>query len=441
MSWPIAIVVIVVLIILSGVVSSSEAAFFASSPAKIDELAEKGKKRAKAVQALLAKPNLFLSTIQVINTLIAFINGAIASSAFNEPILKNIFNIAPGSQNYLLYSTLVTIFITVFLLYWQIIFGELVPKRIGMKWPEKVSMIFVRFIQIIYYVMFPFVWLLTISTSFFARFFGVKPGDEVKNVTEEEIRLLVAAGTEKGGIDEEEGEMIDNIFEFDDTLVSEIMTHRTEITGISIDSNKDDVLSLIVNDKFTRYPVYEGTIDSIVGIIHVKDILKNIIEKKPFDLRVLLRTPYFVPESKKINDMFKEMQQDKVHIAVVIDEYGGTAGIVTIEDVIEEIVGDIDDEYDDFEKEIQELSSDQYEIDGLSDIADVEDVLEADLPVDDYDTLSGFMIGLLERLPSDDEKVSIIWHNYKFESLEIHDMVITKVLVTKIDLPEEDEDE
>ena len=246
-----------------------------------------------------------------------------------------------------------------------------------MKWPEKVSMIFARFIQIIYYVMWPFVWFLTISTGFFARFFGVKPGDEVKNVTEEEIRLLVAASTEKGGIDEEEGEMIDNIFEFDDTMVSEIMTHRTEITGIPITATKEEVLELVVTDKFTRYPVYEDAIDSIIGIIHVKDILKNMVQKKPFSLEKLIRTPYFVPESKKINDMFKEMQKDKIHIAVVIDEYGGTAGIVTIEDVIEEIVGDIDDEYDDLEKEIQELSSDQYEIDGLSDIADVEDVLEA----------------------------------------------------------------
>jgi len=435
-----AIIIIITLIILSGVVSSTEAAFFASSPAKIDELATKGKKRAVVVQNMLLKPNLFLSTIQVINTLIAFVNGAIASAAFNSTIL-GWFNVTADHPQYNLYTALVTTAVTVFLLYWQIIFAELVPKRIGMKWPEKVSMIFARFIQIIYYVMWPFVWFLTISTGFFARFFGVKPGDEVKNVTEEEIRLLVAASTEKGGIDEEEGEMIDNIFEFDDTMVSEIMTHRTEITGIPITATKEEVLELVVTDKFTRYPVYEDTIDSIIGIIHVKDILKNMVQKKPFSLEKLIRTPYFVPESKKINDMFKEMQKDKIHIAVVIDEYGGTAGIVTIEDVIEEIVGDIDDEYDDFEKEIQELSSDQYEIDGLSDIADVEDVLEADLPVDDYDTLSGFMIGLLERLPDDDEKVSIIYHNYKFESLEIHDMVITKVLVTKIDLPEEDEEE
>lgn len=439
MSWPITIVVIIVLIIFNGLVSATETAFFASSHAKIDEIAEKGKKSAKIVQGLMKKPNTFLSTIQVVNTLIAFVNGAIASATFNKPILA-LFNVTETSANYQLYYSLVTIVITIFLLYWQIIFGELVPKRIGMKWPEKVSMIFARLIQIIYYGLWPFVWLLTVSTSFFARFFGVKPGDEEKNVTEEEIRLLVAAGTEKGGIHEDEGEMIDNIFEFDDTLVSEIMTHRTEITAISINEPKEKVLELIVNDKFTRYPVYEDTIDSIIGIIHVKDILKHIVDNKQFNLKDLMRIPYFVPESKKINDMFKEMQRDKIHIAVVIDEYGGTAGIVTIEDIIEEIVGDIDDEYDDFEKEIQELSTNQYEIDGLSDIADVEDALDADLPVDDYDTLSGFMIGLLERLPADDEKVSIVYHNYKFESLEIQDMVITKVLVTKLDLPEDEEE-
>ncbi len=439
MSWLLALIIVVLLIILNAIISMTETAFIASSPAKIDEMAQDGNKKAKAVQKLLSNPNSFLSTIQVAITLMAFVNGAIGSSAFTVPILNGLFNLTPDQANYSLFAAIVTVFITLLIAYWQIVIGELVPKRVGMKWPEKVSIIFVRIIQVVYVAMYPFVWFLTISTTFFSKIAGIKPGDEVKNVTEEEIRLLVAAGTEKGGIDEEEGEMIDNIFEFDDTLVSEIMTHRTEVSAIPMTATKESVLNLIINDKYTRYPVYEGSIDTIVGIIHVKDILRNIVQNKPFSIKNLIRTPYFVPESKKINDMFKEMQRDKIHFAVVIDEYGGTAGIVTIEDVIEEIVGDIDDEYDDFEKEIQELSADQYEIDGLSDIADVEDVLEADLPTHDYDTLSGFMIGILERLPQEDEKVSIVYNDYKFESIEIQDKVITKVLVTRLHQEEEED--
>lgn len=449
MTWYVALIIILVMVLListSFVVSAAETAFIASSFPKIEDLAEKGNKKAARVKKLLERPNQFLSTIQVVNTLIAFINGALGSNMFTKPILNSWFGVYNTNSHWGLYVAITTVILTLFFAYWQIIFGELVAKRVGMKNPEKMSMFFSGFIMGVYYVMFPIVWFLTASTGFFARFFGVKPGDEIRDVTEEEIRVMVAAGTQKGGIDEDEGEMIDNIFEFDDTMVSEIMTHRTEILGILVTITQEELLDKAVNERYTRYPVYEDSIDNIIGIIHVKDLLKNLVNKEDFNLRELTREPYFVPESKKINDLFKEMQQDKIHIAIVIDEYGGTAGLVTIEDVIEEIVGDIDDEYDDDEKEIQELTENQYEIEGLSDIQDVEDVLQCGLPVDDYDTLSGFMIGLLERLPEDDEKISLVYNDVKFESLEVHDMIIGKVLVTKLNPTaskelEEDENE
>lgn len=437
MHWLGSLVIVIVLIILNAVISMAETAFVASNPVKIDELAKEGNKKAQAVQNLLSNPNLFLSTIQVGVTLMAFVNGAIGSSAFTVPILKGIFNITSSHPYYGYFVALVAVLVTLFIAYWQIVIGELVPKRMGMKWPEKISMMFVRLIRVIYVAMYPFVWFLTVSTTFFSRLVGIKPGDEVKNVTEEEIRMLVAAGTEKGGINEDEGEMIDNIFEFDDTVVSDIMTHRTEISAISIDATQEEVLAMLVNDKYTRYPVYEGSVDTIIGTIHVKDILKDIVNQKSFNIKRVLRAPYFVHKSKKINDLFKDMQRDKMHIAIILDEYGGTAGIVTIEDVIEEIVGDIDDEYDDFEKDINPISENQYEIDGLASIFDVEDEIEADLPVEDYDTLSGFMIGTLERIPEENEKISIVYNNYKFESLEIKERVITKILATKLDREDE----
>ncbi len=239
--------------------------------------------------------------------------------------------------------------------------------------------------------------------------------------------------------------MIQNIFDFSDTTVDEIMTHRTEISALNVKSTRSQLIEFVQKEQFTRYPVYEGNIDHIVGTIHVKDLLKYLDKpEEKFSLKSLLRPPYFVPESKKTAELFREMQKQKNHIAIILDEYAGTAGIVTIEDLIEEIVGNISDEYDEDEDLIKQINDHTYEIDGLLNINDVEDILEANLPVEDYDTLSGFILGQLGRFPEENEKIEINYNDYKFEIMDIDNKIITKVRVTKIEesiLVEDEKDE
>lgn len=278
----------------------------------------------------------------------------------------------------------------------------------------------------------PFVKLLSVSTNFVVRLFGVDPGADEKRVTEEEIRMLVDVGEEKGTIHESEKEMINNIFEFDNKIVSDIMTHRTDIAGIPIDSSLQDVLDTVKRKKFTRFPVYEDNIDNIIGILNVKDLLFLLEDNnQDFDLKHLLRQPYFVPESKKTDELFKELQSTKTHMAVAIDEYGGTAGIVTIEDLIEEIVGNIFDEYDEEEKEFEKLDENTYLINGVASLERVEDFLEVELPVEDYDTLSGFLIGQLGRIPGENENPEIEFNGLVFKVEEMVEKRIAKVKACK----------
>ena len=246
-------------------------------------------------------------------------------------------------------------------------------------------------------LMYPLVWVLIQLSSLIGRVFGLDPNEGERKMTEEEIRDIVEESSKTGNIDEEESEMIQNIFDFSDTTVEEIMTHRTEISALNVKSSKSKVIEYVRSEQFTRFPVYEGDIDHIIGTLHVKDLLKYLDNpEETFSVKALLRPPYFIPDSKKTSELFKEMQKQKNHLAVVLDEYGGTAGIVTIEDLIEEIVGNIFDEYDEFEEEIKQINDNVFEIDGLISIGDVEDAIEADLPVEDYDTISGFILGQLE---------------------------------------------
>ncbi len=220
------------------------------------------------------------------------------------------------------------------------------------------------------------------------------------------------------------------------------MTHRTEISAISIKSSRSQLMDFIREEQYTRYPVYDGNIDHIVGTIHVKDLLRYLDKpEEKFSLKSLIRPPYFVPESKRTAELFREMQKQKNHIAVVLDEYGGTAGIVTIEDLIEEIVGNISDEYDEDEEDVKQINDEQFEIDGLANIHDIEDILEADLPVEDYDTISGFILGQLGRFPEENETISIEYNGFRFDVLNIENKIITKVRVTKLEEKELDDDD
>ena len=245
--------------------------------------------------------------------------------------------------------------------------------------------------------------------------------------------MLIDVGEEMGAIDEIERQFINNVFEFDDKAAADIMTHRTRVVAISLDSSLADIVEVIKDKKYTRIPVYDDSIDNIIGILHVKDLLLylTINGDKDFDLKKLIRMPYFVPESKKLDDLFRELQVKKVHMVVVVDEYGGTAGIITVEDLLEEIVGNIFDEYDEDEQKYEKLDESTYLFDGSISLDHVSELINVELPVDDYDTLSGYVIGQLGQIPNEGEKPIVEMDNLVFKVEEIEDKIISRIKVCK----------
>ena len=418
---------LMILIMLNAFFAASEIALISLNDNKIKLMADEGNKKAKLLIKILSEPSKFLATIQIGITLAGFLASAFAAESFAGRLVDLIkITQIPISENVL--KTIAVIIITVILSYFTLVLGELVPKRLAMKKAEQISFLAVSPLNFLSAVTSPFVKLLTVSTNFIVRLLGVDPNVDDEQVTEEEIRMLVDVGKEKGTIDESEKEMINNIFEFDNKTVSEIMTHRTDIAGISISSSLKEIIDLVKRKKYTRFPVYEENIDNIIGVLNVKDLIQLLDDnKQDFDLRKIIRQPYFVPASKKNDDLFKDLQSTKTHMAVAIDEYGGTAGIVTIEDLIEEIVGNIFDEYDEEEKEFEKLDENTFIINGATSLERVKDFLKVDLPIEDYETLSGFLIGQLGRIPAEEENPIIEFNGLVFKVEEIVEKRISKV--------------
>lgn len=430
------IILMILLIIFSAILVASDASLVAISDAKVEEDAEEGHIRAIRVLKYAKNPKPYQTTVQTVITLIAIVNGAIALDTFSNEII-DWFN-----TDFSAIRPLVIIVIAFLLLTFHMIFGMLIPRRLAYKYTDKIAYGTVGIIIFITQLFRPLIWIFNTISLLVGRIIGLKPHEGERKVTEEEIRTIVEESSKVGSIDEEEGEMIQNVFDFSDTTVDEIMTHRTEISAISIKSSRSQLMDFIREEQYTRYPVYDGNIDHIVGTIHVKDLLRYLDKpEEKFSLKSLIRPPYFVPESKRTAELFREMQKQKNHIAVVLDEYGGTAGIVTIEDLIEEIVGNISDEYDEDEEDVKQINDEQFEIDGLANIHDIEDILEADLPVEDYDTISGFILGQLGRFPEENETISIEYNGFRFDVLNIENKIITKVRVTKLEEKELDDDD
>jgi len=323
------------------------------------------------------------------------------------------------------------------LAYFTLVLGELVPKRIAMQKAEQVAFSVVTPLIWLSVLTNPFVKLLTFSTNFVVRMFGIDPHAGDDNVTEEEIRMMVDVGEEKGTIDERERIMINNIFEFNNKTAEDIMTHRMEMIGIPADSTLKQLIKVISSEQYSRIPVYVGSIDNVVGVLHVKDLLPLIASENEenFVLSDYMRIPYFIPAQKKIDELFLELQGLKNHMAIVLDEYGGTAGIVTIEDLVEEIVGKIFDEYDaEEDKELTQIDDYRYEASGMISLDDLEEVLEVDLPVEDYETLNGFLISLFGEIPSPSVVNEVRYKHLVFKVLSVTHKRIEKVLIA-IDVP------
>ncbi len=433
-------IVLVILILLNAYFAASEIAFISLNDAKIEKQAKEGNKKAKQIEKMLKEPSKFLATIQIGITLAGFLSSAFASETFAD-MLAPVLNSWIPSVSIGVWKSISIIIITIILSFFTLVFGELVPKRLAMKHYEKISFATIGVIRAISIITAPFVKLLTVVTNAISRIFGVGENEE-ETVTEEEIKMMVNQGEEKGTIEESEKELINNVFEFNDITVSEIMRHRKDIFAVDMRISNEELLDELSQEeyRYSRIPVYDETIDEIKGILYVKDILKNI-KKKNFKVKNLIKEAYFVSQNRLINEVFKELQKNKMQIAIVVDEYGGTAGLVTMEDILEELVGDIYDEYDEEEKEYEKIDENTYILSGSLPIYDVNKLLDAGIPEGDYDTISGFLQEELGRIPEDEEKPVIETEKVTYKIEEYEDKRILKVKACKNNVIETDEEE
>ena len=435
-----------VLIIVNAFFAMSEIAIISLNDAKMQKLAEEGNKKAKQVVKLTENSSRFLSTIQIGVTLAGFLTSASASQTFADMLTNALMKtpvadvIPPGVIN-----GASVILITILTSYFSLVLGELAPKRIAMQIPEKISFKVVGILLFVASVTKPFVKVLSVSTNAVVRLFGFDPNADEENVTEEEIRMMVDVGGEKGVIEDTQKEMIDNIFEFDDLDAGDIMTHRTEMTAIEVTRSLEEVAELAIENGYSRIPVYEDDPDSIVGVLYAKDLLKYVGHSIPADLSIskVMRKALYVPETQACGDLFKAMNESRTQFAVVVHEYGGTAGIVTLEDVLESIVGNIQDEYDNEEEEIKQINETTFTVDGTTDLDEVDELVGIELPEGDYDTLGGFVISLLGYLPGEigEEPIVAEYENLRFTVLSIEERRIDKIKVEILPVDDNSENE
>ncbi|MBO5360000.1 MAG: HlyC/CorC family transporter [Clostridia bacterium] len=437
------IVLLLVLILVNAFFAMSEIAIISLNDAKLEKQAQEGNKKAKKLLKLTSNPSKFLSTIQIGVTLAGFLSSASASQSFVDMLSGGLEKISiltniPSS----VIDGFSLVVITLITSYFSLVLGELVPKRVAMYNPEKISFRIAGVLTFVATVTKPFVKVLSLSMNGILRLMGIDPNAEPEEVTEEEIRMMVDVGGEKGVIEDTQKEMINNIFEFDDIDAGDIMTHRTDVSAVEINDPIQDVVEIAEKEGYSRIPVYEESLDNIIGIVYIKDLIGYIGSSMPKQesLRNIMREPYFVPESMKCGVLFQELTARRVQMAVVVDEYGGTAGIVTLEDLVESIVGNIQDEYDNEEEEFSVIDETTFTVDGTTSIDEVNEHVGVNLPEDEYDTIGGFVISLLGYLPQDGEMNEVDYENLHFTILNLEDKRIGKLKVEILPVEESEDD-
>lgn len=405
------VIILIIMVFLSGFYSASETALMSVNRIRMKHLSEEGVKKAQLVYNWTEDPHELLATILVANNVIN-----IAASSLATTVAYRF-----GGAWVAIATGIMTVVI--------LIFSEITPKSLAKQYSEGVSQVVIKPVVFTVYLLKPIVWLFNKIASFFIRILGGDPSKTEVFITQEELKTLVDVGGEEGVIEEEEKEMIFNVFEFGDHQVKDIMVQRVDIIAESVEVTYEELLAGIKEYQFSRIPIYEETIDDIVGILFIKDlILLDDESKKDFDVRKHMRKPYYTFEFKNISDLFEEMKNTRNHISVVLDEYGGTVGMVTIEDLIEEIVGEIEDEYDEVEDEVKEVKENEYEVDGSTRLEDLSDIIEdVEIASEEFDSVGGFIIGLLDRLPEEGEEIE--YENLKFKVEEIEKKRIMKVRI------------
>lgn len=418
------IMILILLTLVNAFFSCAEMAMVSVNKNRIKRLMEEGKKNAKLVHRFLEEPTKFLSTIQVAITLAGFFSSATAATGLSHPLGQWLvkMNVPYGKQMSL-------IIITLILSYFTLVFGELVPKKIALQKPEVISMFCVKPIKTVSRIASPFIKLLTFSTNIITKPFGMEEGNTEEILSREELKTLVSEGQAHGVLNKKEKEMINSIMEFDDKTAKEIMTPRINVFAVDIAEPKEEYLKELLNTKYSRIPVYEEDVDNIIGILFMKDFFKEAVKNgyNKVDIKAILRKPYLVPESKIARDLFRELQQSKKQIAVLIDEYGGFSGIVTMEDLVEEVMGDIEDEYDPISYKIKKLDDSTYMLDGLVTIDELNNRLDLHLFSENYDTISGYLIEHIGSIPKEHEERTLEIGNLVFKLESVKHKRIDKV--------------
>ena len=400
----------------------------------LKDRADEGDRRAGKLLDIIHKPKKFVVTIQLTATAFAMVIGFFQVKLYGEMLTRWAVKKLSydGSDILPICIYLLTALMLVIIL---LSVGIIVPQRLGKRQPEKWALKFVGFISVIMTVLRP----LTIIVSGFAgiilKLFGVDYNDDTDNVTEEEIMSIVNEGHEQGILEEQEAEMISNIIEMDEKEAAKIMTHRKNIVAVDGDWTLAETVEFIINESNSRFPVFESDIDNIIGIIHFRDVFssykKGDMNHRPVkELTEILREPVFIPETRNIDMVFRDMQREKNHMDIIVDEYGQTAGIITMEDILEEIVGNIMDEYDEDENNIIQESEDTYVIKGITPLSDIEDEIDIAFDEEDYDTLNGYLINKLDRIPSEDDNIILETAEGRFEVLSIEGKMISLVRMT-----------
>ncbi len=437
------IVLLILLIFVNGFFAASEMAMVTLNDAKLKLMADDGNKKAKRVQKLLKEPTKFLASIQVGITIAGFLTSAVAADKFAGPLAGAVCKLL-NTNLYDVVQGICLVVLTILLAFISIVFGEMVPKRIAMNNPERISFAFVGALNFLFKLTSPIVFLLSKTTNGILRLLGVNPNEQNEEVTEEEIMMMIDTGKESGVFEESQKEMIEGIFEFDDTTADEAMTHRTEVVALNINSSLEDVINCSVEEGYSRIPVYKEDLDNIVGVVYVKDLLKYVGRHVDEEVNIekLMRPALYIPESVKLREVFTKLTENRMQMAVVVDEYGGTAGIITMEDVLESIVGQMQDEYDDEEEEIAMVSDTVFTIDGTAELDEVAKLLEITIPEDvEYDTIGGFITGLLERIPDENENPEIEFDYVKFTVLSVEERRIASIRAEKLPRPDPEDEE
>ena len=396
------IIFLIVLLIGSAFFSASETALMSLSKIRIRYMQDEGVKGAKLVRSLIENPNKLLSCILVGNKVVNIASTSISTSLFIGLM---------GEKGVALATAVMTVLV--------LIFGEITPKTIAANNSEKVSLLVSKPIKAIIFILRPIVWIFNIITNIIFKLFGITNKGAKSFITEEELKTMVNVSHEEGVLEMEEREIINNVFEFGDMQAKNAMVQRIDMVAIDMEDSYDEIIQVFKTEKLSRMPVYEETIDDIVGILNIKDIIFLSDEEiESFDIKNYMREPFFTYEFKKITQLLEEMKLEKSQMAIVVDEYGGTSGLLTIEDLVEVIVGDIEDEYDEEEDEIQVIKEDEYIVDGSTKIGDVNELIGVNLESEEFDSIGGFIIGHLSRLPEENEVIEVDNIRFCIESIE-----------------------